>query len=260
QSAASSAAIERYPLLGEDEIVAGARAAAAARAKRYCIVTSGRELSPEELDRLSRAATAVKREVGLEICASVGFLTEEAARRLKRSGVDRYNHNVNTSEAFYPRVCRTHDYQDRLEALRNGRRAGLALCCGVLFGMGESDDDVIDALLALRELDPDSIPVNFLHPVAGTDLEKAAPLSPLRCLAILSLARFLHPSREIRAAGGREYNLRSLQPLALYPANSIFVSGYLTTGGQAPREAWQMIADMGFTVREQAVGEVAGRV
>ncbi|MEW5813741.1 MAG: biotin synthase BioB [Actinomycetota bacterium] len=268
QSAVSQAAVEKYPLLDEEKVLGGARAARAAKAKRYCIVTSGYTLAPSELERLCRVAGRIKREVGIELCVSPGFLTEEAARRLKQAGVDRYNHNLNTSERYYSRICTTHGYQDRVRALQYGRGAGLELCCGVLFGMGESDDDIVDACLALRELGPDSIPVNFLHPIAGTPsfdglrtpLEGMAPFTPVRCLAILSLVRFLNPSTEVRVAGGREHNLRSLQPLALYPANSIFVSGYLTTSGQSPQEAWQMIADMGFEVEQEAVGEAGVRL
>ncbi len=128
----------------------------------------------------------------------------------------------------------------------------------LFFGMGESEGDIIDLSFALREIRPDSIPINFLHPAAGTPLERVDYLTPLKCLKILSLIRFLNPDREIRIAGGREFHLRSLQPLALYPANSIFASGYLTTSGQTPEEALQMITDMGFTMEQEVVEEVAG--
>lgn len=202
-------------------------------------------------------AAPERRELDIEICASVGFLTEETARSLKEAGVDRYNHNLNASERYYPRICTTHTYQDRIQSLQYARMAGLQLCCGALFGMGESEDDVIDLAFALREVEPDSVPVNFLHPIPGTPLEGVDYLSPAKCLAILSLIRFLNPRREIRLAGGREFHLRSLQPMALYPANSIFVSGYLTTTGQTPEQAWQMVADMGFVVEQEVVEEAA---
>jgi biotin synthase len=123
--------------------------------------------------------------------------------------------------------------------------------------MGETEDDIIDLSFALREVEPDSIPINFLHPIPGTPLERVNYLSPVKCLAILSLIRFLNPHREVRLAGGSEFHLRSLQPLALYPANSMFVSGYLTTSGQAPDEARQMVTDMGFVVEQEVVEEVA---
>lgn len=261
QSAVSRAPIDRYPLLDEDRIVGGARAALAARARRFCIVTSGAAPSEEEIGRLCAAAGRIKSEVGIDICTSLGYLTAGAARSLKAAGVNRYNHNINTSERHYAKICSTHSFGDRMESLRNARGAGLELCCGVLFGMGESEDDVIEAAKTLRKVKPDSIPVNFLHPVDGTPLGEAGAasqgvaLTPLRCLALLSLVRLLNPSTEIRAAGGREHNLRSLQPLALYPANSLFVSGYLTTSGQSPQEAWSMIEDAGFQVQQESVAE-----
>jgi biotin synthase len=198
----------------------------------------------------------VKTETAISVCTSFGFLTEETAASLKTAGVDRYNHNLNMAERFYPEVCSTHTYQDRIETLRIAKRAGLELCCGALFGMGETEDDIADLCMALREVAPDSIPVNFLHPIEGTPLEKRNPLTPVRCLGILCLMRLLNPSAEIRAAGGREFSLRSLQPLALYPADSLFVSGYLTTEGQTSDEAWRMIEDMGFEIEQDVADEV----
>ena len=257
QSAVSEASIEKYPLLDEEKVLKGAYLAKDAKAKRYCIVMSGRAPVRGDLDRICQVVSRIKQEVGIEICTSLGFLTEEVAQRLKESGVDRYNHNLNTSEGFYPQICTTHTFQDRIQTLQYARKAGLKLCCGALFGMGESEDDIIDLSLALREVGPDSIPINFLHPNPGTPLEKVNYLTPIKCLAILSLIRFLNPSKEIRVAGGREFHLRSLQPLILYPANSLFVSGYLTTSGQTPQEAQEMIADMGFTVEIEPVDEVA---
>ena len=156
-------------------------------------------------------------------------MNEAQAKRLKAAGVDRVNHNLNTSEAFHGSICTTHTFQDRLATLRNARAAGLEICSGGIVGMGEADDDLIDLAMALREVHPESIPVNTLHPVAGTPLEHCDHLTPQRCLKVLCLFRFLHPRTEIRIAGGREHNLRSLQPLALYPADSVFVNGYLTT-------------------------------
>ncbi len=256
QSAVSRAPIEKYAMLEEEKIVRGAHEAKSAKARRYCIVTSGAAPGAVELDRLCRAVNRIKKEVGIDICTSLGYLTDDAARKLRQAGVNRYNHNINTSQRYYSSICSTHSYADRIEALRNARNAGLELCCGVLLGMGESQQDIIDAAMALREVKPDSIPVNFLHPVEGTPLGDQDSVSPVRCLAMLCLMRFLNPSTEIRAAGGREFRLKSLQPLALYPANSIFVSGYLTTTGQSPEEAWRMIEDMGFEVEQEAVEEV----
>ena len=248
QSAVSTAAIERYNLLPQREMVEGARQAAAAKAQRYCIVISGRGPLDREIDEIAGAVRAIKQELPLQICCSLGLMNEAQAKRLKTAGVDRINHNLNTSETFHGSICTTHTFQDRLATIRNARAAGLEICSGGIVGMGESDDDLIDLAMALRDVRPDSIPLNALHPVAGTPLEQCDHLTPQRCLKVLSLFRFLHPRTEIRIAGGREHNLRSLQPLALYPADSVFVNGYLTTPGAPAPEVWSIIHDLGFTI------------
>jgi len=256
QSRISRSEIDQYPLLSKEEILDGARRALEARALRYCIVISGRGPRPKEMAEIVPAVRAIKEQTPLSLCCSLGLLTPEDAKALKAAGVDRINHNLNTSEAFYGEICSTHTYGDRVETLQNARDAGLELCSGGIVGMGESDEDLIDMALALREIRPDSIPINFLHPVEGTPLESQNPPSPTRALKVLCLFRFLHPTTEIRIAGGREYNLRSLQAQAIYIGDSLFVGGYLTTPGQKPEEAWQMIEDLGFEVEvaKPAVG------
>lgn len=248
QSAVSTAAIERYSLLPQHQMIDGARRAAEAKAQRYCIVISGRSPLDREIDEIAGAVRAIKQALPIQICCSLGLMNEAQARRLKAAGVDRVNHNLNTSEAFHGLICTTHTFQDRLSTIRNARAAGLEICSGGIVGMGEADDDLIDLAMALRDVQPDSIPVNMLHPVAGTPLEGCDDLTPQRCLKVLCLFRFLHPRTEIRIAGGREHNLRSLQPLALYPADSVFVNGYLTTPGAPAAEVWGMIRDLGFTI------------
>jgi biotin synthase len=248
QSAVSTAAIERYGLLDREEMLEGARRAVAARAQRYCIVISGRGPRDREITEIAGAVQAIKQETSLQVCCSLGLLDEDQARRLKAAGVDRINHNLNTSESFHPAICTTHSFKDRLTTIQQARAAGLEICSGGIIGMGESDADVIDLALALRDVNPHSIPVNTLHPVPGTPLEHCQSLTPQRCLKVLCLFRFLHPRREIRIAGGREYNFRTLQPLALYPADSLFVGGYLTTPGQPADEVWKMISDLGFEI------------
>ena len=246
QSSVSTAEIEKYPWLNTEQLLDGARRAKEVHAKRYCIVASGRGPTPSELEDLARVIRRIKEEVGIGVCTSLGLLTEEKALLLKEAGVDQVNHNLNTSERYYPQVCTTHTYQDRVETLRHARAAGLQLCCGAIFGQGESEDDILDVIYALREIRVESIPCNFLHPIPGTPLANYNYLSPLQCLRILCLVRLLNPASEVRVAGGREFHLRAVQPLLLYPANSIFVSGYLTTPGQRPKEAMRMIEDMGF--------------
>jgi biotin synthase len=201
-----------------------------------------------EIDEIAAAVRSIKRETPIQICCSLGLMNETQAKRLKAAGVDRVNHNLNTSEAFHTSICTTHTFQDRLATLKNVRAAGLEICSGGIVGMGEQDDDLIDLAMALRDVKPDSIPLNTLHPVAGTPLENCDQLTPQRCLKVLCLFRFLHPRTELRVAGGREHNLRSLQPLALYPADSLFVNGYLTTPGAPAPEVWNMIEDLGFKI------------
>jgi biotin synthase len=260
QSTISTAPIERYALLPPEKMLEGARRAAQAKAQRYCIVISGRTPLQSEITQISSAVKQIKQELPIQICCSLGLLNGEQASQLKKAGVDRINHNLNTSEAYHPAICTTHTYQDRLATLKHARAAGLELCSGGIVGMGERDEDLVDLALALQEVQPDSIPLNMLYPVEGTPFDKMKNLTPVRCLKILCLFRFFHPKTEIRAAGGREKNLRSLQPLALYVADSLFVDGYLTTPGLAHQEVWKMIEDMGFTVEvkyERAKAEKA---
>lgn len=250
QSKVSTADIDIYPMVDEEQMLEGARRARAAKAGRFCLVIATRGPSWPDVKRLSNAVRRIREEVQIPVCVSTGLLTDEKAAALKDAGVSRFNHNLNTSERFFDDITTTHTYQDRIDTLAAARRAGLSLCTGALFGMGETDDDVVDVLTELRGLEVESIPINFLHPIAGTPLEGVSHLKPYDCLRILCLARFLHPKQEIRVAGGRELHLRSLQAMSLYAANSIFVEGYLTTPGQQADSAWQMIEDMGFEIEE----------
>jgi biotin synthase len=253
QSAVSEAAIPRYRLDSVGELLAGARRAVEAGARRYCMVTSGRGASPADIDRMTAAARRIRAELAdLEICVSLGLLEEKQARELRSAGVGWVNHNLNTSERFYPEICTTHTYADRVRTVENARRAGLSTCCGGIIGMGETDDDVIDLAFALRALRVDSLPVNFLHPIEGTPLAGQHELTPGRCLKALCLFRLTNPQAEIRVAGGRELNLGWFQPLSLFAANSIFVEGYLTTPGQAYDEARRMVEETGFVVERGA--------
>ncbi len=258
QSSISTAPIERYNLLPQKQMIEGAKQAAASKAQRYCIVISGRSPLDREIDEIAGAVRSIKQEVPIQICCSLGLMSESQAKRLKAAGVDRVNHNLNTSEAFHASICTTHTFQDRLATIKNARAAGLEICSGGIVGMGESDEDLIELATALQDVKPDSIPLNMLTPVSGTPFEQADNLTPQRCLKVLCLFRFLHPRTEIRIAGGREHNLRSLQPLALYPADSVFVNGYLTTPGAPAPEVWGMIEDLGFTIEVDYQQPVAG--
>lgn len=248
QSKVSEAEIPRYNLLARDKLLAGAELAASREAKTYCIVISGRAPNEREMAAITTIVPEIKQRWNLKICACLGLLTPEQARQLKACGVDRVNHNLNTSEAYYGEICSTHTYQDRLATLAAVRGAGIELCSGGILGMGEAPSDVAQMAFALRELGVESIPVNFLNPIDGTPLEGVRRLNPRQCLKALAMFRFVNPSRELRIAGGRELHLGSLQALGLYPANSIFVGDYLTTKGQAPAADYRMIEDLGFVV------------
>jgi len=248
QSAISQAPIAKYPLLFRETLLEGAQRAKAARAVRYCIVTSGRGPTDRDIETLAAIVRDIRQAVEINICCSLGLMTEGQARTLKGAGVERVNHNLNTSRRFHPAICSTHTYDDRVRTVENVRRAGLSTCCGGIVGMGETDDDLMDLALSLRELDVASIPVNFLHPIPGTPFEGYRELTPERCLKVLCLFRFVNPAKEIRVAGGRELNLGSQQALAMYPANSLFVDGYLTTPGQAAADTHRMIEAHGFEI------------
>jgi biotin synthase len=253
QSVVSRAPIPKYSMLSAEVLLEGAREAWARRARTYCIVASGRGPSARELREVTSAVRRIKSEMPMKLCACLGLLTEEQARELRSAGVDRYNHNLNTSTAHHGAITTTHTYDDRVATLEAVKRAGISPCAGFIAGMGETDEQLVDVGVALRELDVDSIPVNFLHAMPGTPLEGTDELNPGRCLRILALIRLICPTKEIRVAGGREVNLRSLQPLAMYAANSIFVGDYLTTPGQAAEADWRMLEDLGFEIEECAL-------
>ncbi|MBI4529796.1 MAG: biotin synthase BioB [Deltaproteobacteria bacterium] len=248
QSSVSEAPVERYPFLPKEQLIEGALRAKAAGAVRYCIVNSGRGPTHKEIQEIAEVVREIKSQVDINICCSLGLMTREKARALKEAGVERINHNLNTSRQYHPEIVTTHTYDDRVETLESVKSAGVSTCSGGIIGMGETDEDIIDLALALRAMDIDSIPVNFLHSIPATPFEKKNQLTPQKCLKTLCLFRFVNPSKEIRVAGGREVNLRSLQPMSLYPANSIFVNGYLTTPGQNASDAHRMIEDLGFEI------------
>lgn len=249
QSSRSRAVVPRYPLLSEEEIVRGAEQAVALGARVYCVVTSGRAPTPGELERLAEAVRRIKtRFPALKVYGSFGLLEREGARLLRESGLDGYNHNLNTSRRMYSRIATTHTYDDRLKTLRVVREAGLRVISGAIFGMGEEASDILALAEDLARAEVDEIPVNFLIPIPGTPLDHRTPLSPLRALAVLAFLRYRFPRTPLRVAGGRELSLRSLQPLALLLATSIFVGDYLTTKGQPPREDVRLLRDLGWPV------------
>ncbi|MBU4200109.1 MAG: biotin synthase BioB [Verrucomicrobia bacterium] len=248
QSSAAEGSIERYRLQSVGEIVQGAHAAHRLDALRYCVVISGRAPPDKTVEKICEAVRQIKREVPLQICTSLGLLDKDQARQLKQAGVDRYNHNLETSERFFDSICTTHTYADRVATARVVKAAGMELCSGGLLGMGETFQDRVDLAFALREAGADSIPVNFLDPRPGTPLAGRQRLSPSDCLRALILFRLVNSDREIRMAGGREACLGPMQVLGLFAANSMFTNGYLTTPGQGLAADRVMIESAGFQV------------
>ena len=247
QRRGSEAGILTYDNVGADVVADAAERAVHAGAARVCLVSSGRGPSERDLEHISESVMAVHdAHPDLEVCACLGLLTDGQAERLAESGVHAYNHNLNTSESHYDDICSTHTFSDRVDTVEKARDAGLSPCSGALFGMGETDEDIIEVAYALRDLEPDSVPINFLIPIDGTPMAGTWDLTPQRCLRILALYRYMFPDTEIRIAGGREVHLRTVQGLGLELANSIFVGDYLTTEGQEANADLELLADWGF--------------
>ncbi|WP_026118159.1 biotin synthase BioB [Nocardiopsis salina] len=250
QRLGSEADIVRYTWLTPEQTRAAASDGIDAGATRVCLVASGRGPTDRDVDRIAPAIEAIKgQHPGVEVCACLGLLSQGQADRLRDAGTDAYNHNLNTSESRYADICSTHTFADRVATVEEAEHAGLSPCSGLIAGMKETDDDLVDALFALHRLAPDSVPVNFLMPFEGTPLEGTWHLTPQRCLRILAATRLVFPDVEVRLAGGREIHLRSLQPLALHIANSVFVGDYLTSEGRPGRADLEMIEDAGLQVQ-----------
>ena len=252
QSKISTAPVPKYNILKRDQLLEAAKLAYERGAKTYCLVISARGPNERELSAVEKIVPEIKQQYDLDVCACLGLLSREQADRLKACGVDRVNHNLNTSEEHYEDICTTHTYADRVETLRNVRDAGMEMCSGGIIGMGEKHEDIVSMAFDLQELGVQSIPLNFLNAIEGTPLQGNDSLTANDCLRALAMFRFVNPDRELRISGGRELHLRSLQPLGLYVANSLFVGDYLTTKGQAPQADYDMIRDLGFEVTGSA--------
>jgi biotin synthase len=249
QRLGSTSEILKYSWISPEETAAAADKAVRAGAKRVCLVASGRGPSERDVDRVIASIDAVRStQPDAEICVCLGLLKDGQAARLRDAGAHAYSHNLNTSESQYADICTTHTFDDRVRTVEMAAGEGLSPCSGAIFGMGESDEDVVDLAFRLRELDPDSVPVNFLIPFEGTPLGGSWELTPTRCLRILALFRLVFPDVEVRLAGGREIHLRGMQSMALHLANAIFLGDYLTSEGQPGGDDRTMITDAGFTI------------
>lgn len=250
QAIGSYSGVDRYNMQTVEQLLEGARKAHEMGAVKYCMVTATRGPSDKELETICEATRQIKAEMNIDICASLGLLTEAAAARLVEAGVDRFNHNLESSRAYFPKVVQTHSFEDRIRTVKIARAAGMEACCGGIVGMGETLEDRIDLAFTLRELEVESIPVNFFDPRPGTPLEHVERMTPTEALKTLCMFRFVNPTRDVRVAGGREVVLKHMQPFALYAANSMFSEGYLTTGGQGYEQDMAMLEEAGFRLAE----------
>jgi biotin synthase len=231
-------------------MVACAREAEANGSTCYGIITSGTGIAKgEELDRILRAVRRIKAETGITPSCSLGIIDRETATALKGAGTETYHHNLETARSFFPNICTTHDYEEDVATVRSVKEAGMKVCCGGIFGLGETPAQRLELALTLRELDVDSVPLNFLNPIEGTRLEGAELITPLECLSTIALFRFILPAKKISVCGGREKNLRDLQSwMFAAGASGTMVGNYLTTTGRPPEHDWQMLKDLGLEV------------
>ncbi len=246
QSMEYEAEVNQYGMQQVEELVDNAKEAYDKGAVTYCIVTATRGPVPDEIDIICEATERIKDEYPMDICASLGLLEEGQAEQLAEAGVDRYNHNLETSSDYFEEIVSTHDWQDRVDTVKRAKNAGMEACCGGIVGMNEEKDDWVKLAFALRDIGVESVPINFLNPRPGTPMDEVDKLNPRECLKALAMFRLVHPEADVRVAGGREVVLGHMQPLSFYAANSFFTEGYLTTGGQGDSKDYTMIEQAGF--------------
>lgn len=248
QSARYHTGIKEFPLIDTNKILDVAKCAERTGSGSVGIVTSGYGINnPRDLDKIGKAVKEIAKNTHVSPHGSFGILTRETAESLGKYGLKRLNHNLETSERFFPSVCSTHTFFDRVNTIRFAKEVGLEICSGAIFGIGEGIEDRIDLAFTLKNLDVDVIPLNFLHPISGTPLEKHILPTPMDALKIISVFRFVLPDKEIKIAGGRERNLRDLQSWMFYAgANSTMIGNYLTTTGRKVEDDFQMIKDLGL--------------
>jgi biotin synthase len=243
---------EVYPLMSTGEIVEKAKEAKEAGAGMFSIVTSGTRIESSEEWKVIEDSINGMNELGVKPCASIGMLDAERAERLKKTGLFRYHHNLETARSNFDNICSTHDYQEDIETIKNAKNAGLSVCSGGIIGLGETMEQRMEMAFTLKELDVDSVPINMLNPIEGTPLAHMRPLTPVEILTTISLYRFILPDKDIKLCGGKEKNLRQLLPLGIVAGcNSLMTGNYLTTLGRDAAHDIEMIKDLGFTPADQ---------
>ncbi len=250
QSVRARTEVPAYPLLPREQLLEAAQAAAEAGASRFSLVTSGRGVSStKDKEAILDAAAAIREAVDINLCASLGIVDRQFLADLKAAGVSRFHHNLETSASFFPEICSTHTFADRVATVEAAKDAGLSVCVGGILGMGESLAQRWELAQAIKELDPDAIPLNFLHPLPGTRLAQREKLSPLSALKIIAAFRLTFPDKTIIICGGRQPTLRTLSPLIFSAgANALMTGDYLTTKGRLPEDDRLMLEDLGLEV------------
>ncbi len=247
QSTHYNTKVDVYPLISEYKIIDKAKEAKENGARRFCIVTSGRRIeNNKEIKTIAEYVSKIK-DLGLLPCATLGMVGVEELSLLKEAGLNRYHHNLETSEAFFPEICTTHTYREKVKTVKKAKEIGLSVCSGGIFGMGEGWEERIEMAFSLRDLAVDSIPINFLNPITGTPLEGIGYLNPIEALKIISIYRFILPDKEIRICGGRNVAIRTLQPfIFLSGADGLLIGDYLTTQGRNPGDDLKILEDLGL--------------
>jgi biotin synthase len=249
QSARFASPVKAAPLLDLDDLLAAADETARLGASEFCIVVALRGPDERTMARVVEAVPLIRARTGLQVAASLGILSAGQARRLRDAGLHRYNHNLETARSFFDSVVTTHTWEERADTCRLVRQTGMELCCGVLLGMGESDEQRLELLGELRDVDPAEVPVNFLNPRPGTPMAARPLVEPLQAIRWIALFRLALPGVILRYAGGREVTLRQLQAMGLTSGiNALIVGNYLTTLGRAPQDDLDLLADLGMPV------------
>jgi biotin synthase len=248
QSSTSQADIKKYGLVPMEKLTEDSNLVLKKNIARHCLGLSGIRFSDSEIDKFANKIKKIKNESQTAICCSIGLLTPGQAKKLKEAGIDRINHNLNTSERFYPNICTTHTYKERIDNIKMLQSIGFEICCGGIIGLGEDKNDIVDILFSIKEINPQAVPINFLIPINGTPLENSdvSHLTAEYCLKILCLTRLLLPKSDIRCAAGREVYLKGREREMFCAVDSIFASGYLTTDGDGIDETIKIIKNAGF--------------
>jgi biotin synthase len=248
QSARAASQVPHYPMLPREELVDAAEQAAAAGASRFSLVTAGRGLlSPRDQSAVLAAVAAIQETVPIRVCAALGIVDRGFLEELKAAGLYRFHHNLETAASFFPSICTTHSFAERVATIEDACEAGLSVCAGGIFGLGETLAQRWEMAQVLKNLSVDAIPLNFLHPLPGTPLAQRPMLAPLEALKIVMAFRLFFPDRSLIICGGRQMTLRSLSPLLFAAgADALMTGDYLTTKGRMPDEDRQMLKDLGL--------------